>query len=63
MFIDLLNLWQSITGKEEKNNVVFYTIRYSNESIQIIRLFGSLPKQMHELRNQVRIYKDLAAVL
>ena len=44
-------------------NVFFYTIRYSNESIQIIRLFGSLPKQMHELRNQVRIYKDLAAVL
>ncbi len=43
--------------------VFFYTIRRVRESSMITRFFGSLPKQIHEVKEQVGIYKNLVAVL
>lgn len=44
-------------------SVFFYTVRRLPDSSMIIQLFGKLPKQIQELRDQVRIYKDLAVVV
>ena len=42
--------------------VFFYTVRRLTDSLMIIKLFGRLPKQIREVRDQVLAYKDLVHV-
>ena len=43
-------------------SVFFYTLRRISESSVTIQLFGSLPRQIHEVKEAVSNYKDLVAV-
>lgn len=40
-------------------SVFFYTVRRLQNSSQSIQLFGRLPKQIHEVREQVRAYRNM----